>query len=84
MKKIAIITINVSSLIIIASVTNATDALTAFFIAGIVPGTAYSLSPAAMFSLFMLLSIALVATSFRLSSAETTEKILPRKRYGRL
>lgn len=84
MKKTLIFVTNISSLLIIAHVCQTLDALTAFFIAGVVPGTGYSLSPVVMLSALLLISIALVVAGMRVLTPETAQKVLPKKRYSRL
>lgn len=84
MKKTLIFIINFSSLLIIGHVCHTLDALTAFFIAGIIPGTTYSVSPIAMLSFFFITSAALLFAGSRLFSPDPVQKVLPKKRYGRL
>ena len=84
MKKKFIFITNISSLLIIAHVCQTLDALTAFFIAGVVPGISYSLSPLTMLSFFLFISIVLIVMSLRLLTPEEAQKVLPKKRYSRL
>lgn len=85
MKKTLIISTNIGSLFLLATVTHAWDALTAFLIAGIVPGTTYSLPPLAMLACISIVAGGLVLLGNRILAAhEPSERTTPRRRYGRL
>lgn len=86
MKKTSITIINIASFLIIDSQIRIIDALTAFFIAGAVPGTTYTVSPFGM--ILVIFGVAIFAlglgSTFSRNTSPQVHPTLPKKRYGRV